>query len=76
MVGKIGEGVEREGVRGINHEGVVVGDEGIVVFEHFEPVQLLLLGRVCLLVLFAPSVEEIGRERGKRFGNLETKSKN
>lgn len=61
MVGKIGKGVEREGVRGISF-GVVVGNKGMVVFEDFEPVLLFLLRRICFSMLFAPSVELIGGE--------------
>lgn len=55
---EIGEGVESERVRRVLI-AVVPGYEVEVVLEHFEPVELLSLGRVSFAVLLAPGFEEL-----------------
>lgn len=65
VVGKISEGIEREGVRRIA-QIVVLGNEDKVVFKHSEPVLLFLLGRVGFAMLITPRGEEIGGEGWRR----------
>jgi len=67
MVSEIGESVEGEGVGGIVIFGVLVvlGDKGIVVLEHTEPVAFLFLGRIGFGVFLAPPFEQIGGVGGR-----------
>jgi len=67
MVGEIGESVEGEGVGGIViiRVAVVLGDKGIVVLEHMEPVAFLFLGRIGFGVFLAPPFEQIGGVGGR-----------
>lgn len=70
MVGEIGESVEGKSVAWIIiviiGVLVVLGDKGIVVLEHFEPVQFFFLGRVCFAVFLTPLFEQFGGVRGRQ----------